>query len=126
MDVLAIVHETRQRNPSYIGPKWADFLLLFITLPSIALGKYIVYELFSGFYMRSLPQKHQGKVREQKIRKACENIFKAGYFTAISIFGYFAVIKQLPFESPVFGNGSWHNYFINFPYTVFLPATTYY
>ena len=126
MNIIAIVEETRQKQPSYVGPKWSDFLLLFITLPSIALGKYIVYICFSGFYERNLPQKHQGKLREQKIRKAWENIFKAAYFTGISLYGYFAVIRQLPFESPVFGNGNWHNYFTNFPYTPFMTATTYY
>uniref|UniRef100_A0A7S3NAJ9 TLC domain-containing protein n=1 Tax=Euplotes harpa TaxID=151035 RepID=A0A7S3NAJ9_9SPIT len=125
-NIYEIVEETKLKRPDYVGPKWADFLLLFITLPSIAFGKWVVYKCFSGYYMRNLPHKHQGKLRQFKVEKACENIFKAGYFTAISVYGYFAVVKQLPFETPVLGNGSWHNYFVDFPYTPFLPATTYY
>lgn len=125
-NVYEIVEETRMNRPDYIGPKWSDFLLLFITLPSIALGKWLTYKLFSGYYERNLPQKYQGKMRHHKIEKACENIFKAVYFTLISIYGYYAVILQLPFESPIIGNGTWHNYFKDFPYTHFLPATTYY
>ena len=93
-----IVEETRMNRPDYIGPKWSDFLLLFITLPSIALGKWLTYKLFSGFYERNLPQKYQGKMRHHKIEKACENTVKAVYFTLISIYGYYAVILQLPFE----------------------------
>lgn len=76
--------------------------------------------------MRNLPPKYQGKIRDHKIEKACDNIFKSFYFTCISLYGYFAVVKQLPFESPIIGDGNWHNYFIDFPYTPFLPATTYY
>ena len=70
MNIYAIVEETKQRQPEYIGPKWADFLWLFVTLPSIAFGKYIVYICFRSFYMNNLPLKYQGKLREQKLRKA--------------------------------------------------------
>jgi hypothetical protein len=125
-NVYEIVEETKKNRPDYVGPKWADFLWLFITLPLIALGKYLTYRTFIGFYQKKLPQKYQGKIRQHKIEKACDNIFKASYFTAISLYGYFAVVNQLPFDTPVIGNGSWHNYFIDFPYVTFLPATTYY
>lgn len=125
-NVYEIVEETRVNRPDYIGPKWSDFLLLFITLPSIAFGKWCTVKMFKGLYLRLLPQKYQGKIREHKADKACDNIFKCVYFTAISIYGYYAVVLKLPFETPVIGNGDWHNYFIDFPYTYFLPATTYY
>ena len=125
-NVLEIVEDTHKNRPDYEGPKWADFLLLFITLPAIAIGKYLTYRSFVGFYDRNLPQKYQGKIRQVKIEKACENIFKAGYFIAISLYGYFAVIRLLPFDSPVIGNGSWHNYFIDYPYAPFIEATKYY
>lgn len=125
-NVYDIVEETHMNRPDYIGPKWADFLWLFVTLPSISLGKYLTKMLFYGAYMRNLPTKYEGVIREHKAQKACENIFKAAYFTAISLYGYFAVIQQLPFETPVIGNGTWFNYFIDFPYVHFIPATTYY
>ena len=38
-NVYEIVEETRINNPYYVGPKWSDFLLMFITLPSIFVGK---------------------------------------------------------------------------------------
>ena len=126
MNIYDIVEATKDNRPSYEGPAWSDFYWLLITLPSIALVKYFCYYLFADFYESRLPSKYQGEIRKIKIEKGCENIFKAFYFTAISIYGYYAVLIQLPFESPVFGNGSWHNYFIDYPYTPFLRATTYY
>ena len=109
MNIVSIVEETRHKQPNYIGPWWFDFCLLFITVPLIAFQKYLVYRGFKGFYEKYLPQKYQGKLRDLKIKKACENIFKVIHFIGISIYGYYAVIKQLPFESPIFGNGDWNN-----------------
>ena len=125
-NIYEIVETTRAVKPDYEGPKWADFLLLFITLPSIALSKYMCYYMVSGYYERNLPQKYQGEIRQVKIHKGCENIFKAIYFIGISIYGYTQVLIKLPFDSPVFGNGTWDNYFVDYPYTPYLRATTYY
>jgi hypothetical protein len=125
-NVYNIVEETRINRPDYVGPKWADFLWLFVTLPAIAIGKYLTYLTFNGFYHRNLPIKYQGKIRDHKIEKACENIFKALFFALISVYGYYMVVKQLPYDSPIVGNGSWHNYFIDFPYVPFYPSAMYY
>lgn len=124
--ILEVVEIAQSSRPDYEGPMWSDFLLLFITLPFITLLKHLMFLMFSGYYERNLPSKYQGQIRELKIEKGCENIFKSAYFIAISIYGYFAVIRQLPFDIPIFGNGSWHNYFDQFPYTPFFKASTYY
>lgn len=124
--VYDVVEMNISMRPDFEGPRWSDFYLLAITLPSIALGKYISFQLFSKFYDRNLPSKHQGELRAIKIEKGCENIFKTFYFTAISLYGYYAVLVKLPFESPVIGNGSWHDYFKDHPYGPFLRASTYY
>lgn len=125
-NIYEIVETTKANRPDYVGPAWEDFLLLIVTLPSIALGKYMWHFTFANYYESKLPAKYQGEIRTLKIDKGCENIFKTIYFTAISIYGYYAVVWKLPFDSPVFGNGTWHNYFIDYPYTPFLRATTYY
>lgn len=125
-NIYEIVEETKRNKPEYVGPKWSDFCLWFLLLPLIAFGKYLVYFFFAITYERLLPAKYEGEIREIKIEKGCENISKTIYFTAISLYGYYAVLLKLPFESPVMGNGSWHNYFIDFPYTPYLEATTYY
>ena len=125
-NIYDIVENTKASKPEYEGPEWADFLLIFITLPWIATSKCLCYYLVSGYYERNLPSKYQGEIRQVKILKGCENIFKMIYFVGISIYGYTQVIQKLPFDSPVIGNGKWENYFIDFPYVPFLRATTYY
>jgi hypothetical protein len=125
-NIYEIVENTKANNPEYIGPAWSDFLLLFITLPSIALAKYGCYYMFADFYDSRMPEKYQGEIRRIKIEKGCENIFKTVYFTAISLYGYYGILTQFTFDSPVLGNGVWSNYFIDFPYVQFMRGTTYY
>ena len=126
-NVYDIVEQTKQSRPDYVGPSWSHFGLMGITLPSIFLGKYLLYLLFSGFYERNLPQKYSGELRMIKIEKGCENIFKTVYFICISIYGYFWVLKELPYSNPLIDEGGlWSNYYINFPYVHFHSACAYY
>lgn len=124
--VYEVVERQKAMRPDYVGPYWPDFLCLIITLPSITIGKHITHWLLTGVYERRLPEKYTGEVRQMKIHKGCENAFKVVYFTAISLYGYFAVLVKLPFDSPIIGNGTWHNYYANYPYGTFIRASTYY
>ena len=124
--VYDVVERQKAIRPDYVGPYWTDFYLLIITIPSISFGKYLTYLAMCGVYERNLPDKYTGDVREHKIQKGCENAFKAIYFTCISIYGYTAVLMELPYKSPVLGTGTWDSYYIDYPYGTFLKASTYY
>lgn len=80
----------------------------------------------SGYYHNHLPKKYQGELREIKIEKGCENIFKFLYFVCMSIYGYYWVLKELPYDNPLIEDGVWSNYYINFPYVHYHKACTYY
>ena len=124
--VYEVVERQKAMRPDYVGPYWPDFLWLIITLPSISFGKYLTYLVMSGVYERRLPAKYTGDVRKLKIHKGCDNVFKVIYFIGISIYGYFAVIVKLPFDSPMLGNGTWKEYYAEYPYGLFMRASTYY
>lgn len=122
-DIIEMQHLAR---PDYEGPTWSHFSIMLIALPSIFLGKYLAYYFCRGFYEKNLPSKYQGEIRRIKLEKGCENIFKTLYFTWISLYGYFGVLRNLPYENPIIGNGEWDNYFINFPYVYHSTAVKYY
>lgn len=126
-NIIQIVEETKRNRPDYVGPAWSDFTLLLYYVPVIYLLKQLTAWCLTDVFERKLPLKYQGDLRHMKIEKMCDNFFKMIYFSAISVYGYFEVVQKLPFTTPlIHEGGTWNNYFKDFPYVPYLPATTYY
>jgi len=112
----SIVQMRRSGNPQYLWPDYSDLKLsLYIAVAVYLIWGSVKKPLQQAMESLILP-KYVGVGRQEKAKRAAENVFKGSYYLFIVLFGYVAA-KDAPFlPAALGGHGSMNAVFDDFPY----------
>ena len=100
----------------YEFPHGSDFWVTFVAAIGFLLTDYTFYKIFVPLFRPICKIQDDIDVREQRVEKMANSLFRLLYFSGITIYGYIAVMDMNFFPSALGGSGDYNLCTLGFPY----------